>query len=51
MTRKRIKAERRIRRKGWVVSNLMQPIVGNRGGEGRRWYQEQVMHAGEQHRG
>ena len=48
MTRKSIKVERR---KGWVVSNLMQPIAGNRGGESRRWYQEQVMHAGEQHRG
>ena len=46
---KRKKAEiRRIRGKGWVVSNLMQPIAGNRGGERRRWYQEQVMHAGEQ---
>ena len=30
------------------MSNLMQPIAGNRGGESRRWYQEQVMHAGEQ---
>lgn len=28
------------------MSNLMQPIAGNRGGERRRWYQEQVMHAG-----
>ena len=26
----------------------MQPIAGNRGCESRRWYQEQVMHAGEQ---
>ena len=26
------------------MSNLMQPIASNRGGERRRWYQEQVMH-------
>ena len=30
---------------GGVVSNPMQPIAGNRGGERRRCYQEQAMHA------
>ena len=45
MTRKRIKAERRIRRKGWVVSNLMQPIVGNRGGESKQEMVSGTSHA------